>query len=508
METVRICGGCGTKVAGDAPQGLCPECLLKVGLGTETGSQGGPGTETGHFTAPSVEELGKGFPQLEVIDLLGQGGMGAVYKARQRGLNRVVALKILPPQVSKDRSFSERFTREAQALARLNHPNIVTVHDFGEANGLFYFVMEFIDGLNLRQMLRTQKLAPKEALAIVPQICAALQYAHEEGIVHRDIKPENILVDKKGRVKIADFGLARLLGAAPQTYRLTQSHQAMGTPHYMAPEQFEKPLEVDHRADIYSLGVVFYEMLTGELPLGRFAAPSEKVQMDVRLDDVVLRALEKEPQRRYQHVSDVMTDMETIAGYAQRLPPQVRQMFGYEYKSKATLFGLPLMHIATGMDPATGKKRIAKGIIALGDIACGVFAFGGVAYGGLACGGLGIGVISFSGMALGLIAIGGAAIGLLFAFGGGALGPIAVGGGAIGYYACGGGAWGAHVLCAAVQDPAARAFFEPWVKTLMLYWTRLTPIIVLVFVLLGFIPWGMWKAAQKRSLNAGGRATA
>src|SRR6185436_16507966 len=130
---------------------------------------------------------------------------------------------------------------------------------------------------------------------------------------HRDIKPENVLVDKQGRVKIADFGLAKLLGKDPLGARLTRSAEVMGTPHYMAPEQMEKPLEVDHRADIYSLGVVFYEMLTGQLPHGRFALPSQRVQIDVRLDEVVLRTLEREPERRYQHASDVKTDVETIA---------------------------------------------------------------------------------------------------------------------------------------------------------------------------------------------------
>src|SRR5262249_10626203 len=147
-----------------------------------------------------------------------------------------------------------------------------------------------VDGVNLRHVLREGRLKPEEALKIVPQICEALQYAHEQGGVHRDIKPENILVDKRGPVKIADFGLAKLLGQKAAASGLTGSRQVMGTPHYMAPEQMERPLEVDHRADIYSLGVVFYEMLTGELPLGRFAPPSQRVEVDVRLDEVVLRA--------------------------------------------------------------------------------------------------------------------------------------------------------------------------------------------------------------------------
>jgi hypothetical protein len=205
----------------------------------------------------------------------------------------------------------------------------VTVYDFGETNGLYYLTMEFADGVSLRRLLQTRKIEPEEALAIVPKICEALQYAHDEGVVHRDIKPENILLDKKGRVKIADFGIAKIMADVPLTPslspsdgervperagegRLTQD-QVLGTPNYMAPEQVERPQKVDHRADIYSLGVVFYEMLTGELPLGKFQPPSKKVQVDVRLDEVVLHALEKEPERRYQHASQVKSDLETIA---------------------------------------------------------------------------------------------------------------------------------------------------------------------------------------------------
>jgi serine/threonine protein kinase len=277
---------------------------------------------SGRFVAPEPAELAPYFPQLEILELLGQGGMGAVYKARQRQLNRIVALKILPSESAADPAFAERFSREAQALAQLNHPHIVTVHDFGEANSIYYFVMEFVDGSNLRRLLEAGHLAPREALAIVPQICDALQYAHDEGVVHRDIKPENILIDRKGRVKIADFGLAKLLGRPAEAFGLTGTNQVMGTPNYIAPEQMERPLAVDHRADIYSLGVVFYEMLTGELPLGRFAPPSKKVQVDVRLDDVVLRSLEKEPERRYQRASEVKSDVERIsAAGAAAVPP-------------------------------------------------------------------------------------------------------------------------------------------------------------------------------------------
>jgi predicted Ser/Thr protein kinase len=287
---------------------------MKVGLGSEVQGEGERGAEEKRsrpFVSPSVAEVARIFPQLEILELLGAGGMGAVYKARQPGLDRVVALKVLPPQPRKDPGFAERFTREARALAKLSHSNIVGVYEFGQMEGLHYFIMEYVDGPNLRQLEQAAKLSSRQALQIIPQICEALQFAHDEGIVHRDIKPENVLLDKKGRVKIADFGLAKIL--KPENLRLTGARDVVGTPHYMAPEQVEHPQEVDHRADIYSLGVVFYEMLTGELPLGKFAPPSEKAQVDMRLDEVVLHSLEKEPERRYQHASDIKTDLETIA---------------------------------------------------------------------------------------------------------------------------------------------------------------------------------------------------
>ncbi len=284
---------------------------MKAGLNTGT-EPGAAGPTASGFVPPPVAEIAKLFPQLEVLEFIGKGGMGAVYKARQPNLDRLVALKILPPAAAGDPGFAERFNREARALARLNHPNIVAVHDFGKVGTLHYLVMEYVDGGNLRQIECAGRLAPEQALAIVPQIYEALQFAHNEGIVHRDIKPENILMDKKGRVKITDFGIAKMLGGTTAETRLTGVRDVVGTPHYMAPEQIEKPQTVDHRADIYSLGVVFYEMLTGELPLGKFVPPSRKVQLDVRLDEVVLQALEKEPELRYQQASQVKTAVETI----------------------------------------------------------------------------------------------------------------------------------------------------------------------------------------------------
>ena len=315
MDAPHSCPRCGQPLASDAPQGICPSCLLKAGFptGPQSIATDRPSGRKSAFRPPTPVELAKFFLQLEILELIGQGGMGAVYKARQPSLDRLVALKILPSQGADDPGFAERFAREARALARLNHPNIVAVYDYGQAGDFHFFLMEFVDGATLRQIERAGQLSPGEALQIVPQICEALQYAHDSGIVHRDIKPENILLDKKGRVKIADFGLAKIFATGGDPTMLTESGHVMGTPHYMAPEQVEHPLEVDYRADIYSLGVVFYEMLTGELPLGRFAMPSEKTAVDTRLDDVVLRALEKEPAARYQKASAIKTDVETIA---------------------------------------------------------------------------------------------------------------------------------------------------------------------------------------------------
>ncbi len=308
MNNRRDCPRCGALLPDEgALSGLCAACLLRRDL------EAGGGAAPGGPETPDLADVQRDFPQLEVLRLIGRGGMGIVYEARQPRLDRKVALKILAPEVAQEPAFAERFLREAQALAKLTHENIVAVHDFGEQHGRYFLVMEFVDGVPLRDLLRDRNLEPAEALAIIPQICAGLQYAHEQGIVHRDIKPENILLDGGGRVKIADFGLVKLFGREEDDLRLTRASQVMGTPQYMAPEQVSRPREVDHRADIYSLGVVLYEMLTDELPIGRFALPSERVQVDVRLDDVVLKALEREPRRRYQQAGEMGTRVSVIS---------------------------------------------------------------------------------------------------------------------------------------------------------------------------------------------------
>lgn len=321
------CPRCRATLPADAPAGLCPACLVSAHFGTEADATE-PAT-TAAAPMPAIDEIAPHFPQLEILACLGRGGMGVVYRARQKSLGRLVALKLLAPERGSDPAFAERFAREAQALARLDHPHIVTIHDFGRAGGYFYLLMEYVDGVTLRQLVQGGRIAAREALAIVPQICDALQFAHDHGVVHRDIKPENILLDRKGQVKVADFGLAKLVGplgrgeepagdagdaATGASADITAVGHVMGTPRYMAPEQRERPAEVDHRADIYALGVVLYQMLTGELPgEKRLDPPSRRVRVDVRLDEIVLRALERDPERRYSSATEFRTRIETFA---------------------------------------------------------------------------------------------------------------------------------------------------------------------------------------------------
>jgi serine/threonine protein kinase len=325
-QTLR-CAKCGTLIPSRAPEDLCPKCLL---VEIEAPTESGPSHE--RPAPPSLETVSASFPHLEIIELIGQGGMGCVYKARQPQLNRLVALKLLSQALAENPAFADRFTREARALAALNHPNIVTIHDFGQSGGFFFLLMEYVDGVNLRQALRAGHFTPEQALAIVAPICDALQFAHDSGIVHRDIKPENLLLDKSGRVKIADFGIARIIndpGAVLEP-------EAAGTPRYTAPEQKHSPSQADHRADIYSLGVVFYEMLTGDLPGPTLQPPSRKVQIDVRLDEVVLRALDQSPELRWQTAAQMRQHLETIVEPA--VPPHPRPRF-----AKGFLWMLPLL---------------------------------------------------------------------------------------------------------------------------------------------------------------------
>ncbi|MBX7207799.1 MAG: protein kinase [Verrucomicrobiaceae bacterium] len=335
-SSMQACSHCGAVLPEGMPQSRCPRCLMaQVIKPTQAGGQ------PSAIPPLTPEELAPHFPQLEIIECLGRGGMGVVYKARQKSLNRLVALKLLAPERADDPQFAARFEKEAQALAALNHPHIVAVYDFGSVEAtpscpLYFIIMEFVDGVNLRQLLQTKRLTPKEALSIVPPVCDALQCAHDRGIVHRDIKPENLLIDKNGTVKIADFGIAKMYGshlaprdepcaaAGSETAGTAAAHASdenarlisrsematLGTPDYAAPEQASG--SADHRADIYSLGVVLYEMLTDERPKENLVPPSKRVQVDIRIDEIVLRALEKVPELRFATAAEFRTQVEAV----------------------------------------------------------------------------------------------------------------------------------------------------------------------------------------------------
>jgi serine/threonine protein kinase len=325
----KTCPHCHTAIPEHAPGGLCPACVLRDADEAAIDAS----------AAPSLEEVAAAFPKLEILRLIGHGGMGYVYQARQAELDRMVALKILSPPLRHDPAFEERFAREARVLGKLQHPNIVTIYEHGESGGYFYLMMEFVDGVNLRQAMNAGRFSPEQALAIVPAICDALQSAHAQGVWHRDIKPENILLDHAGRVKIADFGIARILGDPECNFTLTRTGGLLGSAAYMAPEQYEKPHSVDHRADIYSLGVVIYEMLTGELPLGRFPLPSQRATVNARIDEIVMRTLEKERELRQQSANEVKTDM-CAAAMPGGSSDQVKPSLAPTILSHAVLFAL------------------------------------------------------------------------------------------------------------------------------------------------------------------------
>lgn len=287
------------------------EALLQAGAGAFATRK-----PTGHmhWDPPPVERLQAALPGYEVTALVARGGMGAVYKGVQRTLKRPVAIKVLPPEIDAgDLHFAERFQREAQAMARLSHPNIVAVHDAGEtSDGLLYFVMEFVEGTDLAEVIeRRGRIDPAEALRIAIGVCEALVFVHGKGIIHRDIKPSNIMLDERGGVKVADFGLAKSYDA--EASHLTASDWVLGTPSYAAPETREPHQTVDGRADLFSTGVMLYQMLTGHLPVGRFAAPSTEVaHLDARVDALVDRCLQPDREKRYATAQELLADLKAL----------------------------------------------------------------------------------------------------------------------------------------------------------------------------------------------------
>jgi hypothetical protein len=311
------CPECGTTLppGADPTQRFveCPECGARVDLATD--DEGTRVATPGDETALLTRVLGRG--RYRIDSLLGRGGMGTVYRGTQLNLDREVAIKVLSPELTGNEAFRRRFRREAGALAALDHPNIVTVHDLDVEDGLHYIVMAYVAGpdgppLSLRELM-VEPLEEELALRVVQQTCSALSYAHGRGIVHRDIKPGNILLDAQGNAKLADFGIARVAAAQGVEQTLTVPGSVMGTLRYMAPEQKLDAASADARSDLYSLGVVFYEMLTGQVPEGRFELPAQARQgLDPRLDGIVDRALRAAAEQRYQSAEEMARDLSSI----------------------------------------------------------------------------------------------------------------------------------------------------------------------------------------------------
>src|SRR3954470_7164802 len=256
-------------------------------------------------------------PGYRLEKLVGKGGMGEVYKGIQLSLGRTVAVKLLAAELVHDKSFVTRFEKEAAALAALSHPHVVSIVDKGKHKDTYFLVMEFVDGPSLREMMRSPLLDTTSALRIGIDICRAIEYAHGRGIIHRDLKPENILFDEQagGIPKVSDFGLAAFSQAdqAPSKFNVTETHVSMGTLSYMAPEQRVDAKSADHRADIYSLGVILYELAVGEVPVGNYDPPSHKKSgVDKRLDGIVARCLKPDPADRYKSVTELILDMEPL----------------------------------------------------------------------------------------------------------------------------------------------------------------------------------------------------
>ncbi len=235
---------------------------------------------------------------------IGQGGAAEIYKAHQESLDRDVAIKILSANLSDDPEIVRRFERESKVIAKLNHPNIVNVIDKGSTGGRYYFIMNYIDGTSLREVIDSNKISLKVKMEMIVQVCKALDYAHNNGVIHRDIKPTNVLIDRQGNALVADFGIAQIVGI-PET-EMTSSDMIMGTLAYMSPEQKLSSTNVDQTTDIYAVGVMIYEILVGKKPLGRFKLPSEiNNSISKEYDSVITKCLASEAKDRYQRAVEL-----------------------------------------------------------------------------------------------------------------------------------------------------------------------------------------------------------
>jgi TolB-like protein/predicted Ser/Thr protein kinase len=338
IRVIRICRKCGAKIFADAPEGLCARCMLKIALGMpQEASVAGVANPAGmdklsRGDAPAAPEAKKGaraaellgeLGDYELLEEIGRGGQGVVFRARQKSLNRTVALKVIGLGQWASKAHLKRFRREAEAAASLEHPGIVPIHEVGERDGSCYFSMQFIEGGQLDQIVRREPMPIRQTAELIVKVSRTVHYAHEHGILHRDIKPGNILLDAKGEPHLTDFGLARLLETEST---VTRTLEVLGTPSYMAPEQaLGENVAVSKATDVYGLGAVLYQLLTGQPPFaGGTTYETIKLLLDTEprqprslnrkidrdLSTICLKCLEKHPQRRYPSALALAEDLE------------------------------------------------------------------------------------------------------------------------------------------------------------------------------------------------------
>lgn len=331
IAVAKTCAKCGATIFAEAPQEFCSACLLETGLGllaeeVQTSNAQRPTSNAelrGKERAPKSAWMITDFGDYELMEEIGRGGQGVVYRARQKSLNRTVALKVIGLGQWATEAHVKRFRREAEAAAKLDHPGIVPIHEVGERDGCCYFSMNFVAGGQLDQVVRDSPMSPRQAAELIAKVARTVHYAHEHGILHRDIKPGNILLDQKGEPHLTDFGLARLVETEST---VTRTKEALGTPSYMAPEQaVGETSKLTSATDVYGLGAVLYQLLTGQPPfaggttyetirllLDKEPRPPRLLnpKIDRDLSTICLKCLEKDPQRRYSSALALAEDLE------------------------------------------------------------------------------------------------------------------------------------------------------------------------------------------------------
>src|SRR5436305_5099067 len=336
IRVIRICRNCGAKVFSDAPEGLCTGCVLEAAIGVAVAGGDDPGRPASSMpattpddvapasqkTARAAEMLGE-LGDYELLEEIGRGGQGVVFRARQKSLNRTVALKVISLGQWASKAHLKRFRLEAEAAAHLEHPGIVPIHEVGERDGSCYFSMKFVEGGQLDEVIRRTPMPIRQAAELIAKVARTVHYAHEHGILHRDIKPGNILLDAKGEPHLTDFGLARLVEMESS---VTQTLDVLGTPSYMAPEQaVGNNAAVSEVTDVYGLGAVLYQLLTGQPPFaGGTTYETIKLledtepkkprllnpKIDRDLSTVCLKCLVKDPKRSYSSALALAEDLE------------------------------------------------------------------------------------------------------------------------------------------------------------------------------------------------------